>query len=83
MVNMTNINIFTSEKTNKPLHDTRQDHGTRGAYEGHQGDRVERKFSNERLARMEQAFATIAMTEEIEALEDAQELQAEDFDLAA
>ncbi len=83
MVYMTNINTFTPEKTNKPLHESRQDHATRGEYDGHQDARMERKFSNERLARMEQAFATIAMTEEIEALEDAQELQAEDFDLAA
>lgn len=71
------------DKTNKPLHDIRQDHATRGEYDGHQDARMERKFSNERLARMEQAFAAIAMTQEIQDLEQPEDLKSEDFDLAA
>ena len=79
---MTNINIYTSEKTNKPLHENRQDHATRGEYDGHQDARIERRFSNERLARMESAFAAIAMAEQLQEL-DLEDAQAEDFDLAA
>lgn len=79
---MTNINIFTSEKTNKPLHEphgTHRNHGLRGAYEGHQADRIERKISNERIARVKETLAAIAMTEEVQEFVDTQDA----YDLAA